>query len=56
MRKSILLFLSLFLFSCSNQKAIDAKLNDLKAKRQAETGSRINDAQKNTDALFDELK
>ena len=51
MKKLILFFLSLCLFACVDQKAIGAK-----AKHQAETGSRINDAQKNTDRLFDELR
>jgi len=51
MKKLILLFLSLCAFACVDQKALEAK-----AKHQAETGSRINDAQKNTDGLFDELK
>ncbi len=37
--------------SCANQEAIRAK-----AKHQAETGSRINNAQQNTDGLFDEMK
>ena len=51
MKKLILLLFFIPLFSCINQKAIDAK-----AKHQAETGSRINNAQQNTDSLFDEMK
>ena len=50
--KNILLLLSLILISsCINQKAIDAK-----HKHQAETGSRINNAQHDTDSLFNEME
>jgi hypothetical protein len=50
--KNLILLISLIsIFSCTNQKAIDAK-----AKRQAETGSRINNAQHNTDGLFNEMQ
>jgi hypothetical protein len=49
--KKLLLIISLFsLFACTNQKAIDAK-----AKHQAETGARINDASHDTNGLFDEM-
>ena len=51
MRKLILLISLIFIVSCVDQKAIDAK-----AKHQAETGSRINDASKNTGGLFDEIQ
>ncbi len=51
MKKLILLISLLSIFSCTDQKAIDAK-----AKHQAETGSRINNAQKDTDGLFDDMK
>ena len=51
MKTLILLCLSFCLFACTNQKIIEAK-----AKHQAATGDRINNAQKNTNGLFDELK
>lgn len=51
MKKLILLISLISIFSCTNQKAIDAK-----AKHQAETGGRINDASKNTGGLFDEMQ
>lgn len=50
MKKLILLFSLMLVVSCVNQKDIDAK-----AKHQAETGGRINDATKNTESLFDEM-
>ena len=51
MKKLILLISLISIFSCTNQKAIDAK-----ARHQAETGSRINDASKDTGGLFDEMQ
>ncbi|MFT5703121.1 MAG: putative lipoprotein YajG [Rickettsiales bacterium] len=50
--KKIIILVSIFLLSsCINQKEIEAK-----ARYQAETGSRINEASKNTESLFDEMK
>jgi hypothetical protein len=51
MRNIIILLSIILIASCTNQDAIRAK-----AKHQAETGSRINNAQKDTDGLFDEIK
>ena len=51
MKKLILLIIPICLFACIDQKAIEAK-----AKHQANTGNRINNAQQNTESLFDELK
>lgn len=49
--KNIIFLISLiFLASCSNQKALEAK-----AKHQAETGDRLNKSQHDTDKLFDEI-
>lgn len=50
MKKIILLISFVMIASCSNQKALEAK-----AKHQAETGNRLNQSQKNTDKLFDEM-
>lgn len=50
MKKIIFLISLITIASCSNQKAIEAK-----AKHRAETGSRINKAQGDTDKLFDEM-
>jgi hypothetical protein len=51
MKKLLLLISLISICSCVDQKAIDAK-----AKHQAETGSRINNASENTNSLFDEMK
>ena len=51
MNKFLILALTLFLFSCSSKIE-----QEKKAKHQAETGARINDAQKNTDSLFKEMQ
>ena len=51
MRKLILLICLISINSCTNQKAIDAKV-----KHQAETGKRINDANKDTAGIFDEMQ
>ncbi|MCE3255422.1 MAG: hypothetical protein K0R25_916 [Rickettsiaceae bacterium] len=50
MKKLILLVTLASLFSCFNQKEIEAR-----AKHQAETGNRVNEAHKNTGGLFEEL-
>jgi len=55
MKNLILLTSLIFVFSCTNQKAIDAKAKE-KARHQAETGSRINNAKQNTDSLFNEMQ
>ncbi|MES2677078.1 MAG: hypothetical protein V4612_02015 [Pseudomonadota bacterium] len=55
MKKLILLISLISTVSCTNQKAIDAKARE-KARHQAETGSRINDASKDTGGLFDEMQ
>lgn len=49
--KNIIILLSIILISaCVNQEAMNAK-----AKHQAETGSRINNAQSDTNSLFNEM-
>jgi hypothetical protein len=54
--KKIILLISLFsIFSCTSQQEIEAKAA-AKARYQEETGSRINEASKNTERLFDEIK
>jgi hypothetical protein len=54
--KKIILLISLFsIFSCANRQEIEAKAA-AKARYQAETGQRINEASKNTESLFDEIK
>jgi hypothetical protein len=50
MKKFIFLLSLISIFSCVDQNAINVK-----AKHQAETGGRINNAQQNTQGLFDEL-
>ena len=55
MKKLIPLLALLTIISCANQKAIEAKAA-AKAKHQAETGSRLNESQKNTSGLFDEMQ
>ena len=55
MKKLIILISLISLFACGNQKEMEARANQ-KARHQAETGDRVNEAQKNTDGLFDELK
>jgi hypothetical protein len=50
MKNFISLILFIFLASCANQKALEAK-----AKHQAESGNRLNQSQQNTESLFDEL-
>ncbi|MFT6106029.1 MAG: hypothetical protein ACJA0S_000980 [Rickettsiales bacterium] len=50
--KKIILIIALFsIFSCTSRQEIAAK-----AQYQAETGSRINEASRNTESLFDEMK
>ncbi len=51
MKKLIIIMFLTTLFSCVDKKAIEAKV-----KYQAETGSRINNAQHDTDDLFNEMK
>lgn len=48
--KHLIILSLIFLASCSNQKALEAK-----ARHQAESGDRLNKSQQNTDKLFDEL-
>lgn len=55
MKKLIILLSLIFITSCANQKVIDAKAQE-KARHQAETGSRINGASKDTGGLFDEMQ
>lgn len=50
MKKIILLISCLIIVSCANEEALEAK-----AKHQAETGNRLNQSQKNTQNLFDEM-
>ena len=49
----ILLLPILSIISCSSY---DKEAMERRAKHQAGTGSRINDAQKNTDSLFKEIE
>ena len=52
MKKLIILSFLITTISCSsNEKALEAK-----AKHQSETGSRLNESQKNTDSLFKDLE
>jgi hypothetical protein len=51
MNKFLILALTLFLFSCASKTEMEQK-----ARHQSETGARINDAQKDTDSLFQEMK
>lgn len=51
MKKLIPLFLLIILTACSTPKDDSSK-----AKHQAETGSRLNDAQKDTDGLFKDME
>ena len=54
--KKLILLISLFsIFSCTNGKEIEAKAA-AKARYQAETGSRINEASQDVDSLLDEIK
>ncbi|MFT6077400.1 MAG: hypothetical protein ACJA02_000483 [Myxococcota bacterium] len=54
--KKIILLISLFsILACANGQEIEAKAA-VKARYQAETGSRINEASKDVDSLFDEIK
>jgi len=55
MKKLILLISLLSVFSCVNQKEIDAKAA-AKSKHQAETGKGLTNLRKNTEGLFDEMK
>ncbi|MFT6332446.1 MAG: hypothetical protein ACJAW3_000783 [Lentimonas sp.] len=54
MKKILILILLTSFASCVDKDAIEAKERQ-KAKHQAETSTRLNESQKNTEGLFDEM-